>query len=359
MKELKLFSTYTGYGGAEWALKKADIPFEVIGYSEIHKGQIKIYEQNFKDHKNYGNITDIDANNLPDFDIVTGGFPCQDVSIAGLRDLSKGRTKSIFKLLDIIKIKKPKYVLLENVEGILSMLDGELIKEIIRFLKKCGYAVSYKLLYSKNHGTPQNRPRVFIAAELGRDSFLFNPFPQKEELKLTVTDLLEKEVDKKYYLTQKQINRIIERSVKRNKPLGTRLNPTCATTLTTNDPNGNPCDSIYVNTITSGDYSHQCYHNQFIIHSKQPRTGKGSGGSGPLSRDDNIAYTIDTTNSQFIIKEGMIRVLTPKECFRLQGFFNDEINIKGFSDSSLYFSAGNGWDINLVSKIFTKWFKYK
>ena len=322
---IKLFECYAGYGGASFALNKANIPHEIVGYSEIHKGQIKIYEQNHPNVKNYGDITKINIDDLPDMDLITGGFPCQDVSIAGLRDLSKGRTNTVFIMLDIIRAKKPKYCLLENVEGILSMHNGELLLEIIRQLKSMGYAVSYKLLHSKNHGTPQNRPRVWIACELNRAAFMFNPFPNEEELQLFVKDLLEPKVDESYYLTEKQITRVIERSKIRGKPLGVRLNPKIATTLNTKDPKHTPADSIFidsniVNTITSGAYSKQ----------------------QPVER--------------FYVKENLLlRCLTPKECFRLMGFFNDEINLEGIPKTTAYFSAGNGWDINLVSKIFKKW----
>lgn len=304
MKKLKVFECYAGYGGASFGLKKANISFECVGYSEIHKGQIKIYEQNHFNIKNYGDITKIDPNILPDFDLISGGFPCQDVSMAGLRDLNKGRTKSVFKMLDIIKIKKPKYVLLENVQGILSMLDGELLQEIIRYLKRSGYAVSYQLLKSKDYGTPQNRPRVWIAAEYNRDSFLFNPFPNKEELIMSPLDLLDDEVDKSYYLTKKQFNYSYNYSLKRNgKDITKYYNAKVCGTLLARNPSRN-------------------YHGAYLI-----KNVKG------------------------------IRSLTEKEYFRLQGFFNDEINIEGISKTTAYFSAGNGWDINLVSKIFTKWLK--
>ena len=360
---IKVFECYAGYGGGSFALKKAGIDFECVGFSETHKGQIKIYEQNHKNIKNYGDITKIDINDLPDFDFITGGFPCQDVSIAGLRDLSKGRTNTVFKMLDIIKQKKPKYCLLENVEGILSMLNGELFAEIIRKLKSYGYVVSYKLLKSKDHGTPQNRPRVWIACEKNKHPFGFNPFPIKQELKLFVSDLLEKEVDEKYYLTQKQIARVIERSKIRNKPLGLRVNPKYSTTLTTRNPKHSPADSIFIesniaNTLLTGDYSKANYSNQFLIHSKQPRTcDPKKGGTGPLSRDDNISYIIDSGNSQFIEHKTEMRCLTPKECFRLMGFFNDEINIDGIVKTNAYYSAGNGWDVNLVSQILKGWIK--
>lgn len=323
--KLRIFECYAGYGGASFALKKANIPYECVGYSEYDKRQIRIYEQNHYEVRgdikiipyNWGDITKIDPKDLPDFDLITGGFPCQDVSIAGLRDLSKGRTTSVFKMLEIIKVKKPKYCLLENVEGILSMLDGELFKEIIRQLKKLGYAVSYKLLYSKDYGTPQNRPRVWVAAELDREPFMFNPFPKKEPLKLFVKDLLEKNVDKSYYLTQKQIDRVISHSKIRGKHLGSRINPEISTTITTRNPIQTPADSIFIeNAITEPHH-----------------------------------------NSLRSLENRKLRCLTPKECFRLMGFFKDEINLEGIPKTNAYFSAGNGWDINLVSKIFRKWLK--
>ena len=392
-KKLKLFSCYSGYGGAEFALKKANIPFEVVGISEIKKSAIEIYNLNHKPTTNYGDITKIDITTLPDFDLITGGFPCQDVSLAGLRDLSQGRTNTVFIMLDIIRIKKPKYVLLENVQGILSILKGELIKEIIRQLKGMGYAVSYELLYSKDYGIPQNRPRVWIAAELGRSPFMFNPFPKKEELKIFVKDILQYDVEHKY-LTDKQVQSIIIKSEKRGKPLGHRINCQSSPTLT-----GKPAfaDAMYVtsdvvNTILAGDYSHQCYHNQFLVEEelkiydnynhdilKEDIVGTLSGHCGSYSNagsfsiiepkpldlynnkvcEDGISPTLTEPhhNSLRLLENNKIRVLTPRECFRLQGFLNDEIKFGNISKTSLYDLAGNGWDVNIVSKIFKEWFK--
>ena len=353
MKKLKLFECYAGYGGASFALQKANISFECVGYSEIDKRQIRIYEQNHKGVKNYGDITKINPEELPDFDLITGGFPCQDVSIAGLRDLKKGRTTSVFKMLDIIAVKKPKYCLLENVEGILSMHNGELIREIVRVLKSYGYAVSYQLLKSKDYGTPQNRPRVWIACELGRSHFMFNPFPPKEELKLFVSDLLEKDVDSSYYLNQTQIERVLRRSEIRGKPLGIRINPQVSNTLNAQSPLSTPADTIFIHsniagTITSGDYSHCNVHNQFLVDTYNHKI-----------IDNGISPTLPDLNHNTlkVIENMRLRTLTPKECFRLMGFFNDEINLDGIPKTNAYFSAGNGWDVNLVSKIFKYWLK--
>ena len=404
MGKIKLFECYAGYGGASFALKKAEIPFKCVGYSEINKKQIQIYEQNHKDIKNFGDITKINPKELPDFDLITGGFPCQDVSLAGLRDLSKGRTKTVFKMLGIIKEKKPRYCLLENVEGILSILDGELFKEIIRQLKKIGYAVSWKLLYSKDYGTPQNRPRVWICCERDREPFMFNPFPKKEVLTLFVKDLLEKNVDEKYYLSEKQIKYIIKKSEKRGKPLGLRINPKVSTTISTKVV---AADSIFIQsnitrTIMAAPYQKQSYNDQFLISEPiiaasrksernkkkedrkndcqqlEPRYDGCSNTITTLQKDnyliepkpldlynnkvceDGICPTFtggsDIIHGQLrLIEQNRIRCLTPRECFRLMGFFNDEINLDGIAKTNAYFSAGNGWDINLVSKIFRKW----
>jgi len=188
---LRVFECYAGYGGCSFALRKANINHKVVGYSEIKPSAIKLYEQNHKDLINYGDITKIDPKNLPNFDLISGGFPCQDVSIAGRRDLTKGRTDTIWDMLNIIKVKKPKYILLENVKGIISMQKGEYLQSILREIKALGYTISYKLVNSLDYGIPQNRERVYFCCELNREAFGFNPFPKKEELNLFLKDILQ------------------------------------------------------------------------------------------------------------------------------------------------------------------------
>src|SRR3990167_10727400 len=213
-KKYKIFEMFSGYGGASFGLKKANIPFECIGISEIDKYAIQCYNQNFPNIKNYGDCTKINTNELPDFDLLTGGFPCQDVSIAGKRDLSKGRTNLYQEILRIAKDKKPKYMLLENVKGLLSMEieEEKLVNIIVRDLKSIGYGVCYKVLNSKDYGIPQNRERVWFVCKYGSWEFMEFQFPEKEELKIFVKDILEKEVDKKYFLSEKMVNKFIERS---------------------------------------------------------------------------------------------------------------------------------------------------
>ena len=351
-KKLRLFECYAGYGGCSFGLERANIDFEIVGYSEIKDSVIEIYNKNHYNYKlkgykelikNYGDITKIDPKKLPDFDLISGGFPCQDVSLAGKRDLSKGRTMSVFDMLEIIRVKKPKYCILENVKGIFSIRGGEFLREIIRELKAMNYAVSYKILNTLEHGIPQNRERVFICCELGRDTFGFNPFPSKEPLNLLLKDLLEDNVDEKYYLDEKNYDSLKKSLKRRGKDLKNLIRDKSALCLMSRHPS-------------------RCFHDTtLIVHSKQPRSGKGKGGKGHLMKVGDSSYCVDTKNSQYIefldLDKNRLRILTPKETFRLMGFINDDININGFSDTQLYEASGNGWDVNLVSKIFRKWLK--
>ena len=115
MKPIKVFSMFAGYGGDLFALQKANIPYKLIGYSEIDKFAIRCHNQNHHG-KNYGDCTKINPNKLPNFDLLTAGFPCVDASICGKRDITKGRTMLFTEIIRILKVKTPKYLLLENVK---------------------------------------------------------------------------------------------------------------------------------------------------------------------------------------------------------------------------------------------------
>ncbi len=146
--------------------------------------------------------------------MLTGGFPCQDVSIAGKRKLEKGRTNLYLEIIRIAKAKKPKYMLLENVKGLLSMEINErsLVNKIVADLQKIGYGVCWKVLNSKDYGIPQNRERIWFVCKLGGWDFAEFQFPQKRELKMCLQDVLEpeKDIDGKYYLSEKQTKHLME-----------------------------------------------------------------------------------------------------------------------------------------------------
>jgi len=152
MKKIKLFELFAGYGGAQFALKKANINFECVGWSEIDKWAIKCYEQNHC-HKveypdddgnpfevlepnNFGDCTKINPQDIPDFDLLTGGFPCQAFSVAG-KGLGELDTRGTLfnEIIRIAEVKQPKYILLENVKGLVSKRHKDTFDKIISELK--------------------------------------------------------------------------------------------------------------------------------------------------------------------------------------------------------------------------------
>ena len=395
MTKIKIFEMFAGYGGASFALKKAEIPFECIGFSEIDKYAIQCYKQNHNG-KCYGDCTKIDPNKLPDFDLLTGGFPCQSFSIAGKREgfAAKDKGNLFFEICKIAKVKQPKYMVLENVKGILSHDNGETHNIVVRELQKLGYGVAWKCLNSKEHGIPQNRERVFYVCKLGGWNFMEFQFPYKEKLKITIKDILEDNVDDKYYLSKKAIAKI-KRSMCGENNIIDKDSKTSGCIISSYYKI--PRDGVYVADFrydeglrirklsASMRGGKEDLSSSILIHSLQLRTGDPKkGGTGHLCKDDGTSYCLDTGNTQAIeiirsmqknagnmknistclssamgegggqipIIKNNWRRLTPTECFRLMGFLDDNINLDNLSDTQKYKLAGNGWDINLVSKIF-------
>ncbi len=168
---MKYFSLFTGIGGLDYGLAEFA---ECVGFSEIKKSSVLIYRKHYPTHNNYGDITSIDYSKLPDFDILTGGFPCQSFSLAGLRKgFEDRRGKMIFFIHDLLKAKKPQFVVLENVKGILTHDKGRTYKDVVKLLSSLGYHVRIVLLNAIHYGSPQNRERVLFLGSL-------NDFPIKQ-----------------------------------------------------------------------------------------------------------------------------------------------------------------------------------
>jgi DNA (cytosine-5)-methyltransferase 1 len=192
---MKYLSLFSGIGGFELGIQKAyeelynlrpneladskrpkelhitsdkQLKWECVGYSEIDKYAIQIYQSHFPEHKNYGNAATINASELPDFDLLVGGFPCQAFSIAGKRrGFDDTRGTLFFDIARILKEKRPRNFILENVKGLLSHNGGATFKTIITTLTELGYCVEWQVLNAKNFGVPQNRERVFIVGHFG------------------------------------------------------------------------------------------------------------------------------------------------------------------------------------------------
>ena len=168
---MKAFSMFSGIGGFELGIQMASEDIELIGYSEIDKYAIQVYEKHFSGATNYGNATTIDGEQLPDFDLLVGGFPCQAFSVAGKqKGFNETRGTLFFDIARILSDKRPRYLVLENVKGLLSHDKGKTFQTILRVLSDLGYGVEWQVLNSKDYSVPQNRERVFIVGHFGNRS---------------------------------------------------------------------------------------------------------------------------------------------------------------------------------------------
>lgn len=141
--------------------------WKCVGYSEIDKYAIQIYQRHFPDHKNYGDATKLIPEKLPDFDLLVAGFPCQSFSIAGnRRGFDDTRGTLFFDICRVLRVKRPSYCLLENVKGLLNHDKGKTFEIILESLAELGYDCQWQVLNSKYFGVPQNRERVFIIGYL-------------------------------------------------------------------------------------------------------------------------------------------------------------------------------------------------
>ena len=165
MSELpKTFMDFcAGIGGGRLGLEKAGL--ECVAFSEINKEAERTYRliHNAEHERNFGDLTLINASDLPDFDLMIAGFPCQTFSVMGeQKGFEDDRGQIIFYLRDILVAKNTPYFILENVKGLVSHDKGRTLKIIIRTLEDSGYNVHYKVLNSRDYGVPQMRERVYI-----------------------------------------------------------------------------------------------------------------------------------------------------------------------------------------------------
>jgi len=330
MKYISLFSGIGGFElGIHQASEKMGIELECVFSSEIDKYARQIYEKNFGVEP-YGDITRINEGDIPDHDMLVGGFPCQAFSIAGKRcGFEDTRGTLFFEIARIAKYKGPKILLLENVRGLLSHDKGRTFETILKTLDDIGYDVEWQVLNSKNFGVPQNRERVFIIGHLrgssGRKIFPIrqndNPFITKggEQASNAVVSRTLTATDAKMHLDGNYI--LVKEAIKQGY--------------------------IKVNPGDSINYS-------------QPNSKTRCGRVGK-----DIANTLDTGCLQGVLTEDIrIRRLTPKECERLQGFPDNwtkygikDGEIVNISDSQRYKCIGNAVSVPVIEAIITELFK--
>ena len=199
---LRVFEAFAGYGSQSIALRNLGIEYEVVAISEIDKYAIKAYEAIHGPTNNLGDISKIDPKDIPDHDLFTYSFPCQDLSVAGKQaGLGKGtRSGLLYECEKIIEAKKPKYLLLENVKNLVGKKFKAQFDEWLDYLESLGYTNYWKVLNAKDYGVPQNRERVFVVSILGEHKPY--EFADKIPLDKCIADILEDEVDEKYYINK-------------------------------------------------------------------------------------------------------------------------------------------------------------
>jgi len=169
---MKIFSMFSGIGGFEKGILDVWEEAEFVGHSEIDKYADMVYKYKYPECKNYGDATKIDTKELPNIDMICGGFPCQSFSIAGKRGGINNDTRgTLFKeIMRITEEKRPGILFLENVKGLLSSNQGWDFFLIVDTMVQLGYRVEWEVLNTKNFGIPQNRERVFIVGYLAEGS---------------------------------------------------------------------------------------------------------------------------------------------------------------------------------------------
>ena len=207
MSKLKLLELFGGIGACSKALERLGIDYEIVDYVEIDKYAVKsfnaIHETNFEPQ----DICYWDKN--IEVDLIMHGSPCQDFSVAGKQqggDEGSGtRSSLMYETIRIVDKLKPKYVIWENVKNVISKKHIHNFNNYIDRMSELGYTSYYQVLNAKDYGIPQNRERVFTIS-IRNDLNQTFEFPQKQELKLRLKDMLEDKVDEKYYLSEKMIN---------------------------------------------------------------------------------------------------------------------------------------------------------
>ena len=221
---LRVFEAFAGYGSQAMALNRVkeenpEFDYKVVGISEIDKYALQAYEAVHGHCPNFGDICVIDWNQVPDFDLFTYSFPCTDISNAGKQaGLSEGsgtRSGLLWECRRAIEIKRPKYLLMENVKALVGKkFIGEFEKWLAE-LAEFGYVSYWEVMNAKNFGVPQNRERVFCLSVLGEHEPF--EFPKEEELNKRLKDVLEPTVDDKFVLSDKAMEGFLDHNENHEK----------------------------------------------------------------------------------------------------------------------------------------------
>lgn len=412
---LRVFEAFAGVGSQRMALRNLGIDHEVVAIAEIDKFAIASYNAIHGETLNLGDISQMNAADIPDHDLFTYSFPCQDISIAGKQaglDLNSGtRSGLLWECQKVIATKKPKYLLLENVKNLVGKRHKANFDLWLEWLVSQGYSNYWQVLNAKDYGVPQNRERVFVVSILGDDKEFH--FPEKQDLSIRLKDLLEDSVDEKYYLKSERAKQLVRKITDDNNVLetvtvdATVVSPkikdisNCITARYDAGIQNKP--SIGMSVIepkipiknatrkgyleaTSGDGIDLAYPNSStrrgrvqkecsptlqtadtvgtveIINPLKGKTHYGWHFEQAVYAEDGIVRTVKagggSGNIPKVIEPYRIRKLTPLECWRLMGFTDQdfykaqEVN----SNSQLYKQAGNSIVVPVLEGIFSQLF---
>lgn len=379
---LKVGSDFSGVGAFNQALNRLCVEYKEVFACDMDKYARITYIHNYGEPGYYPlNVYDREIPKEP-LDIYMTSPPCQAFSLAGKR-LGKDDKRGIlfFNSLEFIRQNKPRYFIFENVKGLLSDDGGKTFNEWVNYLggksvngnpvmfkydDSVNYHLYWKVLNAKKYGVPQNRERVFLVGIRDNEDNLFS-FPKEETLKKRLKDVLEVEVDEKYFLSDKMLSYLETRSGNfNNGKINYGTENDYATTLTKSSGSLDISDNILMvgNTNPSGKQVAQTLDtkcNQAVI---QINPSLESGGVQPYQQnriyDSNaLCPALNAGQSTWggnIIKlpnDYKIRRLTPRECFRLMDF-PDTFDFSCVSDSQAYKQAGNSIVVNVLYKILKK-----
>lgn len=392
---------FSGIGAQRKALERLKIPYRIVGISEIDKHAVQAYESVFGKTRNYGDICKVEK--LDYADLWTYSFPCQDISVAGIQRGINQNTRSgllyqVQRLLETSEL--PKYLLLENVKNLVSSKFITQFNSWLDYLSELGYNNYWTILNAKDFGVPQNRERVFCLS-IRKDIEKDYHFPKGKPLEIRLKDILESEVDEKFYLSQKIVERfkynnsldsivigstLEDRTSYRHKDLGNNPDkqskqiiefPCIAASRGRNVENpskntvGFPTEQrLEINMQGMSNTLTTVQKDNYVVEMKPKLVGGiGEKDFGKQYRQGNRVYDSNSIamavlasplgnagGFSYLYQTGLrIRKLTPLECWRLMGFDDEDFKkaeASGVSNTQLYKQAGNSIVVNVLEGIF-------
>ena len=369
--EIRVFTAFSGYDSQCMALDRLhqhnpDFTYELVGWAEIDKYAIQAHNAVYPQwaERNYGDISKIDWAQVPDFDLFTYSSPCQDFSQAGKQaggtEGSGTRSSLLWECRRAILAKRPKYLLMENVAALVSQKFIRLFNAWQLELESYGYRNFAKVLNAKDYGVPQNRERIFMVSVL--DETARYEFPDPMPLTIRLKDVLEKEVEERYYLSEQQIN-TFNNHAERHGGVGHSFgwNPTdgdvVANALLAASQLRPSTNYVLIPEATKDGYIPMEFGGVCDLSYPNSDTRRGR-----VQEGGTVAPTLTcgVENSLRRIEYGYrIRKLTERECFRLMDMpeeYIDRIQAAGISRSQQYKMAGNSIVVACMYHIWRKLF---